>query len=199
MSFDFNNNEVAVNLYDLWARKNLFYETHYEDEVIKKLTDFGRGTNEVSESKGKVLGAGYEALIMAFFIGLYYDKRRPIDTDLDSKSLGQAIQFWGNLDSKKYRHAYPRLREYIFVALVAKTKEIDWYKLDKGEWTPNETVSLLMQTMEEYTNYGLGVIYDKIKEDESYFVGNDSFLNLFLKLTAQETSDDESTEPESLD
>ena len=49
---------------------------------------------------------------MAFFIGLYSKKKIPFDQYADIKDLGQPIQFWGNLDSKKGRRAYPRLKEY---------------------------------------------------------------------------------------
>ncbi len=192
------DSERFVSLFELWGRKNPSYEKHYEDEVIKPLTDFSKGTNEASESKAKVLGAGYEALIMAFFIGLYADKKLALNEDLDIKDLGQPIQFWGNLDSKKGRKAYPRLREYIFIALVAKTPEINWYDLDKGRWTPNETVNALMMTMEEYINYGLSVIKDKMDDDETFFMNQDSFLNIFQELVfskKRKTEDDDKPEP----
>ena len=120
---------------------------------------------------------------MAFFIGLYSNKKIPFDQYADIKDLGQPIQFWGNLDSKKGQRAYPRLKEYIFVALVARTPEIDWIALDKGKWTINETVALLMSTMEEYINYGLAIIADKLKEDESYFYNKNSFIDIFKELT----------------
>lgn len=188
------------SLFELWGRKNPSYEKHYEEEIIKPLADFGKGTNEASESKAKILGAGYEVLIMAFFIGLYSDKKLPLNQDLEIKDLGQPIQFWGNIDSKKGRKAYPRLREYMFIALVAKTPEINWYELDKGRWTTNETVNLLIMTMEEYINYGLMVIKEKMDEDETYFMNQDSFLNIFQKLVysnkGNKVDDDK---PESLD
>ncbi|MEE1316262.1 MAG: YidC/Oxa1 family membrane protein insertase, partial [Prevotella sp.] len=152
------NQDLFTRIFDVWARKTPSYEKHYEQEVIKVISDFGKGTNEASDAKGKILGAGYEPLIMAFFIGLYSNKKIPFDQYADIKDLGQPIQFWGNLDSKKGRRAYPRLKEYIFVALVARTPEIDWIALDKGKWTVNETVALLMSTMEEYINYGLAII-----------------------------------------
>lgn len=192
------DSERFVSLFELWGRKNPSYEKHYEDEVIKPLTDFGKGTNEASESKAKVLGAGYEILIMAFFIGLYSDKKLSLNEDLEIKDLGQPLQFWGNLDSKKGRKAYPRLREYMFIALVAKTPEINWYELDKGRWTPNETVNALMMTMEEYINYGLSVIKDKMDDDETCFMNQDSFLNIFQELVFsknRKTEDDDKPEP----
>lgn len=193
-----SDKDAFVTLYELWGRKNPSYEKHYEDEVIKKLADFGRGTNEVSDAKGKVLGAGYEALIMAFFIGLYANKKRPLDEDEPLKDLRQPLQFWGNVDSKKGRKAYPRLREYIFMALVARTPDIDWFEVDKGRWTLSEAVSLLMMTMEQYINYGLSIMKDKMDEDENYFVNPDSFLTIFKNLTAPTDEEIESDEPESL-
>ena len=172
-----------TKIYDVWGRKTPLYQKKYEKDVIKIMVDFGKGTNEASASKGKILGAAYEVLIMAFFIGLYSNKKIPFGAYDDTKDCGQPIQYWGNLDSKKLRHAYPRLREYIFIALVAKTPSIDWIELDKGNLTVNEVVSLLMDTMEEYINYGLSIIYDKIKGDEGYFYNNNSFINIFMELT----------------
>lgn len=192
------DSERFVSLFGLWGRKNPSYEKHFEDEVIKKLCDFGKGTNETSDSKAKILGAGYEVLIMAFFIGLYSDKKLPLNEDMDIKDLGQPIQFWGNIDSKKGRRAYPKLREYMFIALVAKTPEIDWYELDKGRWTPSEAVNLLMMTMEEYINYGLSIIKDKMDEDETYFMNQNAFLNIIQDLTFPKTAttpNDDQPEP----
>ena len=176
--------DAFTRIFDVWARKTPSYEKHYEQEVIKVISDFGKGTNEASDAKGKILGAGYEPLIMAFFIGLYSNKKIPFEPYTDIKDLGQPIQFWGNLDSKKGRRAYPRLKEYIFISLVARTPEIDWIELDKGKRTVNETVALLMKTMEEYINYGLAIIAEKLKEDESYFYNKNSFIEIFRELTS---------------
>lgn len=88
-----------------------------------------------------------------------------------AKYLVQPIQYWGNLDSKKGRKAYPKLREYMFLSLVARTPDIDWIALDKGQRTVDETVNMLMLTMEEYINYGLSVLAEKIKESASKSTG----------------------------
>ncbi len=192
-----------VSAFESWGKKTPSYEKHFEESLIKTLTDFGKGTNEASDAKGKVLGAGYEALIMAFFIGLYSDKRLPLSKDAGIKDLGQPIQYWGNIESRKGRRAYPKLREYMFIALVSKTPEIDWLELEKGNRTINETVNLLMSTMEEYINYGLSVMEEKIQSDESYFYNNSAFLDIFRRLTAPEEIEaqlsDEGNEPEPLD
>lgn len=109
-------------LIDIWGRRNPKFERKYEQSVIRIITDYGNGASEQNDFRGKVLGAGYEAYIMAFFIGLYANKRLQLSDE--TKVLGQPIQYWGNLDSKRARKAYPQLRSYIFIALVART-EID--------------------------------------------------------------------------
>lgn len=179
----FKYKDAFADIYDVWGRRTPSFEVHYQKEVISILSDYGHGTNKNSEDKAKVLGAGYEVLIMAFFIGLYSNKMLPFEEYADIKDTGQPIQFWGNLDSKTRRRAYPKLREYMFVALVARTPDIDWIELDKGKRTVNECVALLMDTMEQYINYGLSVIREKLQEDESYFYSKSSFLDIFKELT----------------
>lgn len=179
----FKYKDAFADIYDVWGRRTPSFEVHYQKEVISILSDYGHGTTKNSEDKAKVLGAGYEVLIMAFFIGLYSNKMLPFEEYADIKDTGQPIQFWGNLDSKTRRRAYPKLREYMFIALVARTPDIDWIELDKGKRTVNECVALLMDTMEQYINYGLSVIREKLQEDESYFYSKSSFLDIFKELT----------------
>lgn len=112
---------MAEKLYDLWAKRNPNWEKRFEDSIIKNFSDYGKGVTTLGEAKGKLFGAGYEVFIIAFFIGLYYNQRRKlIDDSTKIKSLGQPIQYWGNIDSVKGRKAYPKLKEFIFTALVAK-------------------------------------------------------------------------------
>ena len=138
---------------------------------------------------------------MAYFIGLYSKRQKPFGEYVDIKDCSQPIQYWGNLDSKKGRKAYPKLREYMFMSLVARTPDIDWIALDKGQRTVNETVNMLMLTMEGYINYGLSVLAEKIKEDEGYFYNKNSFLDIFKGLTRpkQDKAEEEEDAPESLD
>ena len=195
-----SNNKYREDIFDVWGRKTPSYEKHYEKEVIEPLADIGKGTNSVSEAKGKILGTIYEVLIMAFFIGLYSKKQKPLGNYVDIKDCGHPIQFWGNVDSKKGRKAYPKLREYMFISLVARTPDIDWIALDKGQRTVSETVNMLMLTMEEYINYGLSVLAEKLKEDEGYFYNKNSFLDIFKDLTRPKRDEAEDEDaPESLD
>lgn len=186
-------------LIDVWGHKNPKFEKKFEQSVMRVISDYGIGASENTGAKGKVLGAGYEPYIMAFFIGLYSNKRLPLSCDSDeTKVLGQPIQFWGNLDSKKFRKAYSRLRTYIFIALVAKT-DIDWIALDKGDIKVSTVAASLLETMEEYANYGFTVLEDKLKEDKGFFFSHRSFLDIFLQLTSKEEScDDNEDKPEEL-
>ncbi len=60
---------------------------------------------------------------------------------------------------------------------------------------------MLMLTMEEYINYGLSVMAEKLKEDEGFFYNKNSFLDIFKSLTRPERDEAEKEEdaPESLD
>ena len=166
---------------------------------MRVISDYGIGASGNTGAKGKILGAGYEPYIMAFFIGLYANKRIPLSEDSDEvKGLGQPLQYWGNLDSKKFRKAYPNLRSYIFIALVAK-KDIDWIALDKGTIDANTVVSALIKTMEEYANYGFSVMEEKLRDDKGFFFSNRAFLDIFLQLTNKQAKNfTENEEPEEL-
>ena len=113
---------------------------------------------------------------MSYFIGLYSKRQKPFGDYVDLKDCGQPIQYWGNVDSKKGRKAYPKLREYIFLSLVARTADIDWIALDKGQRTVNETVNMLMLTMEEYINYGLSVLAEKRNKTRDISIIRTRFL-----------------------
>lgn len=196
-----NNIEELVGkdekLIDIWGRRNPLFEKKYEQTVIRALSDYGVGASVNTGAKGKILGAGYEPYIMAFFIGLYANKRLPLSENSDDlKGLGQPLQFWGNLDSKKFRKAYSGLRSYIFIALVART-DIDWIALDKGDIKVNTVVTNLVETMEEYANYGFSFMEEKLKTDPGYFFSHRSFLDIFLQLTNKQVKNN--TEDEELE
>lgn len=189
---------AAEKLYDLWAKRNPQWETRFEDNIIKQFCDYGRGATAMRDDRGKIFGAGYEIFIVAFFIGLYYDQKRTLISDsLKCKSFGQPIQFWGNIDSVKGRKAYPKLREYIFVSLIAKT-DIDFIALEKDDITARKAVDLLIRTMEEYANWGFHFIADKMIDNPNFFYSETAFLEIFLSFDTTEVNQ-EVTEIESLD
>lgn len=202
MADTLNNIEELVKdekLIDIWGRRNPRFEKKYEQSVLRVISDYGVGASENTGAKGKILGAGYEPYIMAFFIGLYAGKKLPLSDNTDDlKVLGQPLDKWGNLDSKKFRKAYSNLRSYIFIALVAKT-DVDWIALDKGDIKVSTVVTNLIETMEEYANYGFSVMEEKLNEDKGYFFSNHSFLDIFLELTEKDQNKiDEDNTPEEL-
>ena len=195
-----NNIEDLVKkdekIIDIWGRKNPKFEKKYEDSVIKVLSEFGKKANETTTAKGKIFGNGYEPYIIAFFIGLYSDKRLPLSDD--TRDLRWPLQNWGNVEARNLRKPYPNLRSYIFMALVAKS-DIDWIALEKGEMEPSVAVSILIKTMEEYANYGFSFMEEKLKADKGYFFSHRAFLDIFLQLTDKSRENTESGEkPEDL-
>lgn len=199
-----NNIEEFVHkdekLIDIWGRRNPRFEKKYVDSVIKVLSVYGQKASETTNAKGKIFGNGYEPYIIAFFLGLYSDKKIPLNDEKDElKVLGYPIEKWGDHEARDSRKKYSGLRSYIFIALVAKTN-IDWIALDKGEIKVSSVVTSLIETMEEYANYGFSIMEDKLKEDPAYFYSNRSFLDMFLQLTEKNAArDNDEEEIESLD
>lgn len=91
------NNETAIKLRELWGKANPLWETRYED-FITTYTDYSVGTSKYLDSRGKVFGAGYEIYIVAFFLGLYADRRKPMTKDTSKNaSLVNLLAFGGRL------------------------------------------------------------------------------------------------------
>ncbi|KAA6322170.1 hypothetical protein EZS27_028257 [termite gut metagenome] len=172
--------ESLESLYDGWANRNPHFEAHFKESLLKKFPDYGTGASELMESKGKTFGAGYELYIYAFFLGLYAGHKRELSGKTDT--LGHPIKYWGNLENKKGRKEYPKIREYIFAALIAKTDDLDLIDLEKGDVSEEEAVSSLIDTMEQYVNYGFYLIEDKMKNNPNYFYKDTGFLDMILDL-----------------
>ena len=181
------------SLFALWAERDAYFETHFQDEIISKFSDYGVGSSKSNEAKGKTFGGGYEMFIIAFFIGLYSDSRRELDKSLDKKKFGYTIENWGDLNSKPGRKSYPEIRKHIFAALIAKT-DIDFIALEKGELEVSDVVSTLIDAMNEYANYGFYYLSEKLKDNPNSLYRNSSFLDIFLDLTRKKQPKDEELE-----
>lgn len=167
------------SLFALWGKRNPEYEIQYDDPLVKQFSDYGKGTNSGSADRAKILGAGYEVYIMAFFIGLYANKKLPLTEDHSKrKVLGQPLMYWGNQENRKDRKSYNKIVNYIFAALIAKT-DIDFMGLEKGDVPARVVVDQLVDTMEQYANYGFSYMLEKIDESPGYFYNNEAFLNIF--------------------
>lgn len=198
------NPTTPETLYDLWAKRNVYFEIDLEESVIRQIADYGSGANSYNSAKGFSLGGGYEVYILAFFIGLYANKRRPIQGE--KKSFGQPIQYWGNLEKRGERKPYSKLRDYLFAACIART-DIDLLALERNDISASAAVTAMITTMDEYANYGLHQLLDKLEEDKHFFTNNSSFLSIFIPLfkelnqseDASPNDDLNSEQPESLD
>ena len=187
-------------LYELWAMRDPKWEIKYEDSIVKTYCDYGRGTTQFQDARGKIFGAGYEIYIIAFFIGLYFNKTKPITKDTSKKKkFGQAIQYWGNQESRFGRVSYGRIREYIFAALIART-DVDFIALDKGEIAAKKVVDMLIEKMEDYANFGFAYMNEKMEDNPEYFYKESAFIRLFMGFTGTAVASDQNEEePESLD
>lgn len=175
-------------LYDLWAKRSPSWEKRFEEPIFKTYADYGKGYTSLSEARGKIFGAGYEIFIIAFFIGLYFDQTKKLIEDKDElKTCGQAIQYWGNIETRGIRQTYSGIREYIFAALIAKT-DVDLISLDKGDpkVTPRKVVDALIEKMEEYANFGLYYMEEQMIENPDYFFRDKAFLRIFLQFILPE-------------
>ncbi|MBR6105393.1 MAG: glycoside hydrolase family 15 [Paludibacteraceae bacterium] len=193
---------ASEKIYDMWARTEPQWEKRYED-LIKGFCDYGKGVNSFREDRAKIFGAGYEIFIIAFYIGLYYGQKRKLNDDATQlKKFGWAIQNWGHIEQRKGRKPYPKLIEFIFVALVART-DVDWIALDKGDITARKVVGQLMQTMEEYANFGFNYMDDQMRENPGCLYQEDAFLRIFLTFDSSSgenpINEEDDDEPESLD
>lgn len=186
-------------LYELWGKRNPQWEEKYQESVISVFADYGKGVNKYNEVKGKTFGAGFEVFILAFFIGLYHDQTKPLVEDSSKlKGFGWPIVNWGTQEARLGRSQYPRLREYIFAALIAKT-DVDLIALDKGEIKPSKVVDQLIDKMEQYANFGFNFMKEKLEDDPNYFFKDTAFLRVFLSFLPDNTTDETSEDDDELE
>ena len=169
------------SLFDAWSNKDPEWEKKYEELLMMPFTDYGRGTSQYTESRGKIFGAGYEMFIIGFFIGLYFDKTRKLTDDKSKrKHFGHKIMFWGSQEGKLKlgRTSYKKIQEYMFAALITKT-DIDFISLEKGEVSVDDAANSLKHKMEEYANYGFHYLEDMLEDDPNSLFKDSAFLKIF--------------------
>ena len=190
---------AAEKLFDVWAKRNPNFEKRYEESIIKLYTDYGKGSSSYQESRGKIFGAGYEIYIIAFFIGLYFNTRKALNTDSNKvKGFGYPIMNWGNKEIRGLRKQYSEIQKYIFAALVARS-DVDFIALDKDKINTNKVADILTTTMEEYANFGFDFIEDKMMDNPEHFFKNSAFLDVFLSFAVGQVQEIEDDDVESLD
>ena len=181
-------------LYDAWAKRNPDWETRFKEPVIERFANYGSGAGESVEMRGKIFGGGYEVFILAFFMGLYANRKRSLPEDPALRHcFGQPIVYWGNVGQKAGRTDYGAIRDYMFAALIART-DIDFIALDKGDLPLRKAVDKLIETMEGYANYGFQLIFDKLQREPDFFLQDGAFFQLFKEITAPQTMVEPSSE-----
>ena len=186
----------------MWAKRDPQWEKKYEDSIIKVFADYGKGVNKYQDVRGRTFGAGYELFIIAFFIGLYFDRTKPLTEDsLKRKKFGWNIVNSGHIESRNGRNPYGDIKKYMFAALIART-DIDFVALDKGELAPARAVDKLIDKMEQYANFGFDYIHERMEDDPNCFFKDEAFLKIFTSFLSKDEEKmdyDSSDSPESLD
>lgn len=97
-------------------------------------------------------------------------------------NFSHQIQYWGSTKSAD-RNDFTSLQEYIFMAVIAKTNDIeeDLLELDKGKKTVDAIKKRLHITLQNYTNGGLLIIEERIERGELDISIGTSLLQLILK------------------
>ena len=167
------------NLFDKWKTKIPKYSENYV-ELFKSLSQKYGAEGEKKISLGKHFSTNYELYMYAFFLGLYNNEYLPIPEKEKKTDFSHHIQFWGSKSLGSIRKDFTSIQEYIFAALIAKTK-VDLIALEKGDITEDEIVKELIQTMESYTNGGLNLIKEQIEDNANFFLQPTSFLNLIAE------------------
>jgi len=166
-------------LFDNWKAKIPSYDLEFREILFDVLTQKGGGSESKRMSYGKHFANNYEFYIYAFFLGLYRDEFLPIEEGKKKVNFSYAIQLWGSKGRNYDREDFTKIQEYIFMALIAKT-DIDLIALEKGEITEKEVVSMLMFTMESYTNGGLTLIKEQMEDKPNYFLRPTGFMDFVI-------------------
>jgi hypothetical protein len=168
-------------LFDEWKKSTPKYDSNLQylfDSLSRK---FG-GAETDKEDKGKIFSNNYELYIYSFFLGLYNDKYEELPESAVLRNFSHQIQYWGSTKSAN-RNDFTSLQEYIFMAVIAKTEDIeeDLLDLDKGKKTVDAIKKRLHITLQNYTNGGLLLLEKKIQEDNLDITIGTSMLNLILQ------------------
>lgn len=169
-------------LYDAWAKRDVFYEIGFRDTIVEDYCQYKGGTAEGQKVTGKTFNAGYEIFIYAFFLGLYAGERRTLEGE--TTKFGQPIQFWGNV-TQKGRSQYSRIRDYMFAAAATKAN-VDFVAVDKGSISIGDAVSEMIKVMNEYANGGFYLMNSQMEKIPNYFFDNMGFLQFILKFAKKQ-------------
>lgn len=141
-----------ATLYETWLNRiDSYYEERYYEPVVEALCQYHGGSVDGRDGKGKIFNAGYEVFIFAFFLGLYYGERTPLQGA--KRKFRMEMFTWGKKSTETGRKDFTIIQKYIFAALIAKSN-IDLLAVDKGDLSLDDACKILMTTLNEYANTG---------------------------------------------
>ena len=161
------------DLFERWAAAAPKYDKIYDSLFNKLARKFG-GSEEKKEDAGKIFNSNYELYIYAFFLGLYKNKRTPIEGE--KVDFSHEIKHWGKKGRQFDRKDYTILQRYMFMAIVAKS-EVDFIELENAEASGiRKGVLQLREEFAEYANTGLAILQDQYDSDMLAFNNKKWFL-----------------------
>ena len=174
-----------ATLYETWLnRMDSYYEERYYEPVIEALCQYHGGSADRRDGKGKIFNAGYEVFIYAFFLGLYYGERTPLEGP--RRKFRMEMCTWGRKSTETGRKDYTLLQKYIFAALIAKSN-IDLLAVDKGELSLDDACDILMKTLNEYANTGFQQILPPGKDEiDSKLFEDTGLLDMIRNFSGQQ-------------
>jgi len=169
------------SLFDLWKEKVPYYDKDFKSLFDLIALKGSLGGNRVG--LGKHFDTQYELYIYAFFLGLSKNEFIPIPDGRRIGNFSHHIKFWGNKNSGS-RKDFSYIQKYMFTAVAAKT-EIDFIELEKGNINEEDVVKKLLNTFESYTNGGLTLIQEEMKENPNRFLQSTAFLNMLISVSKE--------------
>lgn len=171
------------DLFDKWASQPPKYDKIFEP-LFDKLARKGSGTEEGKDDAGKIFSNNYELYIYAFFIGLYLNKRTPIEGE--KIDFSHEIKHWGKKGRQFDRKDYTILQQYMFMAIVAKS-EVDFIELENAEESEmKKSILQLRSEFAEFTNTGLLILQDQYDKDKLVFNDKSWFLHKILDIEVEQ-------------
>lgn len=165
------------SLFTVWSSRIPKYSEGHKD-LFEALCKKGGGEGDKRIAYGKVFSTFYELYIYGFFLGIYSNEYAPFRDGEKKTDFSHHIQHWGSKSKRTpLRKDFTEIQKFIFMACVAKT-DVDMLALEKGELSVDGAVSLLISTMEAYTNGGLNLIQDKISMNSDLAQNPTAFIDL---------------------
>lgn len=154
------------------------YPEVYRTSLFDKYANVGGANETTVQNSGKFFETYYEFYIYAFFIGLSLGHKTEINGKKNSFRV--PISQWGRKSNKIHRTDFTKIQDFIFMAALTNSA-IDPVEIELGNMSDDQALTILKETVEQFTNTGLihlSLKLEEIKLEKSQF----TFLNILLEL-----------------